>query len=45
METTEIIMEMENYLHVCGVQRELNNKTVKAYRIDIIQFGRKSIIV
>ncbi len=38
METTEIIMEMENYLHVCGVQRELNNKTVKAYRIDIIQF-------
>lgn len=29
---------MENYLHVCEVQRELNDKTVKAYRIDITQF-------
>lgn len=38
METTEIIREMENYLHVCEAQRELNKKTVKAYRIDIIQF-------
>ena len=38
METIEIIREMENYLHVCGVQRELNDKTVKAYRIDITQF-------
>lgn len=38
METGEIIQEMENYLHVCEVQRELNDKTVKAYRIDITQF-------
>lgn len=38
METVEIIREMENYLHVCEVQRELNDKTVKAYRIDITQF-------
>lgn len=38
METGKIIQEMENYLHVCEVQRELNDKTVKAYRIDIIQF-------
>lgn len=38
METIEIIREMENYLHVCEVQRELNDKTVKAYRIDITQF-------
>ena len=30
--------EMENYLHVCKAQRELNDKTVKAYRIDITQF-------
>ena len=28
----------QNYLHVCEVQRELNDKTVKAYRIDISQF-------
>ncbi len=33
-----MIREMENYLHVCGAQRELNDKTVKAYRIDITQF-------
>ena len=38
METVEIIREMENYLHVCEAQRELNDKTVKAYRIDITQF-------
>lgn len=38
METVEIIQEMENYLHVCAAQRELNDKTVKAYRIDITQF-------
>ena len=40
MEATEIIREMKNYLHVCEVQRELNDKTVKAYRIDITQFLR-----
>lgn len=38
METVEIIREMEKYLHVCEAQRELNDKTVKAYRIDISQF-------
>lgn len=38
METGEIIQEMENYLHVCEAQRELNDKTLKAYKIDIIQF-------
>lgn len=38
METVEIIREMEMYLHVCEAQRELNDKTVKAYRIDITQF-------
>ena len=38
METVEIIQEMENYLHVCKAQRELSDKTVKAYRIDISQF-------
>lgn len=38
METGEIIREMDNYLHVCEVQRELNYKTVKAYRIDIYHF-------
>ncbi|MDE5778305.1 MAG: tyrosine-type recombinase/integrase [Lachnospiraceae bacterium] len=38
MEIIEIIQEMENYLHVCEAQRELNHKTVKAYRIDITQF-------
>lgn len=38
METGEIIQEMEHYLHICEVQRELNDKTVKAYRIDITQF-------
>lgn len=38
MELVEINREMENYLHVCEAQRELNLKTVKAYRIDITQF-------
>lgn len=38
MEIAEIIREMDNYLHVCEAQRELNDKTVKAYRIDITQF-------
>lgn len=38
METAGVIREMENYLHVCEVQRELNDKTIKAYRIDISQF-------
>lgn len=37
METVELIQEMEKYLHVCEAQRELNDKTVKAYRIDITQ--------
>ena len=38
MDTAEIIREMEHYLHVCEAQRELNDKTVKAYKIDISQF-------
>ena len=38
MKTVEIIQEMRKYLHVCEAQRELNDKTVKAYRIDISQF-------
>ena len=38
MDIAEIIREMENYLHVCEAQRELNDKTVKAYKIDISQF-------
>ncbi len=38
MEMIQMIREMEDYLHVCEAQRELNNKTVKAYRIDITQF-------
>lgn len=38
MEIAEIIREMGNYLHVCESQRELDDKTVKAYRIDITQF-------
>lgn len=38
METVEIIREMGQYLHICAVQRELNDKTVKAYRIDLTQF-------
>lgn len=38
MEIIEIIQEMERYLHVCEAQRELNDKTVKAYKIDINQF-------
>lgn len=40
MEMVEITREMEHYLHICEVQRELNDKTVKAYRIDITQFLR-----
>ena len=40
MEVVEITREMEHYLHICEVQRELNDKTVKAYRIDITQFLR-----
>ena len=39
MKTVEIIQEMENYLHICETQGELNYKTVKAYSIDIIQFS------
>ena len=39
METVKIIQEMENYLHICEIQGELNYKTVKAYRIDITQFS------
>jgi integrase/recombinase XerD len=38
MEIIQINQEMESYLHVCEAQRELNDKTVKAYRIDITQF-------
>lgn len=38
MKTADINREMKNYLHVCETQRELNYKTVKAYRIDITQF-------
>lgn len=38
MKTADINREMKSYLHVCETQRELNYKTVKAYRIDITQF-------
>lgn len=38
MEIKQIACEMENYLHICEVQRELNDKTIKAYKIDITQF-------
>ncbi len=38
MKIIGITREMEKYLHICETQRELNYKTVKAYRIDITQF-------
>ncbi len=37
MNATEITQEMEIYLHFCSAQKELNKKTLKAYRTDLKQ--------
>lgn len=37
MNVTEISQEMEIYLHFCSTQKELNKKTLKAYRTDLKQ--------
>lgn len=34
----ELKEEMEKYLHYCQFQKELDDKTIKAYRIDLGQF-------
>lgn len=34
----ELEKELENYLFYCKFQKELDSKTVKAYRIDLMQF-------
>lgn len=38
METKKLLQEIEDYLHICGGQKELDEKTVKAYRTDLLQF-------
>ena len=34
----DMIKEMEQYLEFCKYRKELNNNTLKAYRIDLRQY-------
>lgn len=38
METQNLLQEIEDYLYSCEHQKELDTKTVRAYRIDLFQF-------
>lgn len=35
--------EIENYLHYCKFQKELDNKTIRAYRTDLKQFAAVTV--